>query len=183
MNNIAFFVEGHLEKKFIQQICKGKVVRMLACNGKAVSTQAIAKRIASHCRLLGGKHYPIVTWVDLESRNVSAVEFAADLLQSVRDEGVIDDLIIGVADKMIENWILADREVVLESSNRKRQYPTEIEGLYGKGLIKKLIPNYHETTTGVYLLKKCRPSKMVASPSFNAFYQQLAGLDCWWLHR
>lgn len=182
-STVAFLVDGQLEQKFIQQICKGKVVRVLGCNGNSVSTLAIAKRIATLCRLFGGKYYPIVVLVDREDRRASAAIFAADILQSAMNEGVEDDLIVGVADRMIENWILTDREVVLERAKSGRRYPPSVEGLGGKGLIKKLIPNYHETTTGVELLKKCSPRLMQASPSFKAFYQQLAGLGCWWLDR
>lgn len=183
MNNVAFFVDGHLEKYFIQDVCKGKVVRMIGCNGKNVSTQAIAKRIASLCRLLGGRCYPIITCIDREDRTISADKLSSDLLKAIRDEGISDDIIIGVADKMIENWILVDKDVVLERANKGKKYPYKIEGLGGKGLIKKLIPNYHETTIGVELLKECRPSKMVSSRSFKNFYKKIDKFDCWWLKR
>ena len=184
MSNPAFIVDGYLEKKFIEKICKGKVVRILNCNGKTVSVDAIAKRIATQCRLFGGKYFPIVAWVDRESREISANDFANVLLQSIRNEGVSDNVIVGVADIMIENWILADREIVQNESKNRTRLPDQIEGVNGKSIMKKIIPRYHETTTGVVLLTKCRASIMsMASPSFQAFCQQLSDLDCWWLQR
>jgi hypothetical protein len=55
MSNPAYLIDGHLEKKVIQQICPGAIVRILQCNGRDVSLQAIANRVASHCRLFHGK--------------------------------------------------------------------------------------------------------------------------------
>ena len=48
MNKAAFFVDGNLEKKFIQRACPNTVVRILNCNGKDVEMSAIAKRVATH---------------------------------------------------------------------------------------------------------------------------------------
>lgn len=183
MNKAVFFVDGHQEKLFLQKVCGSPTIRRIGCNGCSVSTSAIAKRIASQCRLLHGKCYPIIVWVDLENRSVTAKAFASELLKSLIAEGVEDSITVGVADHCIENWILADKQIVESYCSGKIPYPEQFDGYNGKSRIKKLIPDYNETTTGVELLSKCRPSHMVQSPSFKAFYDQLPKDGCRWLMR
>lgn len=183
MNKAAFFVDGHQEKLFLQKVCSGLTIRRIGCNGCSVSSSAIAKRIASQCRLLHGKCYPIFVWVDLENRPVTASDFAAELLQSLVAEGVNDSITIGVADHCIENWILADRQTVEPYCHGDLAYPDHFDGYNGKSRIKRLIPDYNETTIGVELLSKCNPSQMIQSSSFKAFYDQLPKDGCRWLMR
>ena len=183
MINAAFFVDGHLEKKFIQKTCPNKVVRILNCNGSKVSAAAIAKRISSQCRLLKGRNFPIIIFVDLEDRDETATQFHDDIVAAIRAEGVSDTFILGVADRMIENWILADKSIVAGHTTKRPVYTGCPDGFNGKSCIKQLIPGYHETTIGVDLLEKCRASKMITSPSFKAFFDKLSSYQCWWLNR
>ncbi len=183
MNNPAFIVDGHLERNFIQKVCPGKKVRILNCNGHAVSVKAIAKRIATHCRLFKGKYYPIIIWVDREDRDVSTTEFANELEQAISEEGIQDQIILGVADRNIENWIIADKLTVRKEAETVGKYPGVTDGYNGKSKIKQIIEGYHETTTGVELLTRCYASRMICSPSFKAFYEKLPKKGCWWLER
>lgn len=183
MNSAAFLVDGHQEKKFVQKICPGKPVRMLNLNGSSVTPTAIAKRIASHCRLLRGKYHPIVIWVDREDRETPAPVLVAELDAAIRAEGVRDDVVLGVADRAIENWILADRKTVHPYCRDKVSYPRQPDGFNGKSKMKKLVADYHETTVGVELLTKCYASRMKASKSFKAFVECFSNNDCWWLAR
>jgi hypothetical protein len=184
MSNPAYLIDGHLEKKVIQQICPGAIVRILQCNGRDVSLQAIANRVASHCRLFHGKYYPIIVIIDRENRTQLAADIVYDLLSLIRASGVEDELIVAVADRNIENWILGDIESI------KKSYPginlstkSSSDGFNGKSRLKRLIENYHETTIGVELLTKCRPSVMRRSPSFDFFFKQTMELNCQWLGR
>jgi hypothetical protein len=183
MNSAAFLVDGHQEKKFVQQVCPGKPVRMLNLNGNSVTSAAIAKRIATHCRLFGGKYHPIVIWVDREDRDTSAPDLVAELDAAIRAAGVLDDIILGVADRAIENWILADRETVRPLCRDTISYPRQPDGFNGKSRMKKLFTGYHETTTGVELLTKCYASRMMTSASFRAFFECFPDNNCWWLAR
>ena len=108
MNNPAFLVDGQMEKLIIEKLCPNQRVRLTGLNGKDVTIEAIAKKASALIRLLNGKNYPIVVLIDREDRPESAEEIANLLKTEMRNEGIKDDLIIGVADRMIENWILAD---------------------------------------------------------------------------
>ena len=56
--------------------------------------------------------------------------------------GIKDDVRIGVCDRMIENWTLADWETFKVSTGIDREtiLPLQIEGLSGKSLLKKYYP-------------------------------------------
>ena len=180
----AFLVDGHLEKKFVQRACPNMVVRLLQCNGENVALEAIAKRVLTQCRLLSGKCQPMVVVVDREGRKQSAVDMSAELLSLVKKDGVTDELIVAVADRNIENWILADTETVAKMHHNIETLWVETpDGFNGKARLKQALRTYHETTTGVDLLLKCRPSVMRSSPSFNRFVQKIADFDCWWLEK
>ena len=185
MSKAAFLVDGQLEQRFIQSVCPGSPVKLIACNGKSVTPEAIAKRVASHCRLLSGKYYPIVIWTDLEGRQCSCEEFCAELHDCILNEGVKDQFVLGVADRMIENWIIADKQAVLPRlKNKKIDYPSNPDGFNGKAFLKKNMPHYHETTVGVDMLSSCHSSNMECSPSFLAFKSEvLSSIKCWWLSR
>jgi hypothetical protein len=184
MNNPAYLIDGHMEKKVIQQVCPGSVVRILQCNGKNASLQAIADRVATHCRLFHGKYYPLIVIIDREDRRQSVKDIVRDLLSLIKNNGINDKLIVAVADRSIENWILGDIGSI------KKSYPeidlpsiSSSDGFNGKALLKKFIQHYHETTIGVELLAKCRPSIMRRSPSFDFFFKQTKQLKCQWLGR
>lgn len=183
MNNAAFLVDGHQEMKFLQKICPGRTVRRLNLNGNSVVSSALAERIASFCRLFQSRYYPIVIWVDREDREASASEFANELEQAIRAEGVTDDIVVGVADRAIENWILADKETVRPYCDEGTRYPQQSDGFNGKSRMKKLVKGYHETTTGVELLSKSYASRMKTSSSFKEFVDKLPENECWWLNR
>ena len=184
MNKFAFFVDGHLEKKFIQKACPKTIVRILNCNGRDVVMSAIAKRIATQCRLLGGKYYPIIIVIDREERTQSASELCDELTNKIRQNGVNDEIIIGVADRMIENWILADEDCFSHLAQKKFKTCSITDGLHGKNKLASCIGSYHETTTGVELLLKCRPSVMKSrNLTFKNFIEKVPADICWWLSR
>jgi len=184
MNNPAFLVDGNLEQKFIQRSCPGKTVNRINCNGEDVEVSAIVSRIATQCRLLGNKYYPIVVIIDRESRDISTEELCTQILAGLRGEGITDKLIVAASNRMIENWILADPEVVRQHPNFQKAPPAKCEGLNGKKLMKECIRYYHETTIGVDLLLKCRASYLRKnSESFAYLYKKLPSKRCWWLNR
>jgi hypothetical protein len=184
MKKPAFLVEGHLEKKFVQKACPNAVVRLLQCNGDNAALTAIAKRIVTHCRLLRGRIHPLIVVLDREDRRQTATEISDELLALVRQDGVKDDLIVAVSDRNIENWILADIQTVIELHPCAQTCWTRSpDGFNGKSRLKKTIKYYHETTTGVDLLLKCRANIMRCSPSFDYFFKRIDHLECWWLQR
>lgn len=177
MSNPAFIVDGFTELKIIQNICPGRPVKRTDCNGKDVELEAIAKKIALHIRLLGNRYYPIIILVDKENRNISFEEMAEQLRQKLIEEGITDqDLRIGVADRMIENWILADWERFTGSINNK---PDNTDGNNPTTIIKRFKKTFDKTTDGVEYFLNGRPDVMyLNSNSFRHFVSQLDGVEC-----
>jgi hypothetical protein len=180
-SNPAFLVDGKLEQKFFQNICPKAPVRYINCNGKEVKISVIAPRIASLIRALGGKYYPIFIIIDREERTQSAKEIKKDLISEIKKHNISETFYVGIADREIENWILQDENVFQEYPDYKK-LPRLFEGSKGKSTLKKIIPDYHETTMGVELLCKCRPKGLMQSESFKDFFDEIKPhLECWWL--
>ena len=87
MINPAFIVDGLMEKRIIQKVCPGKPVRLLNCNGKAVSYEAAAKRVASLVRLLKN-NYPIVIIFDREERSDTSLQITTFLKEAILSQGI-----------------------------------------------------------------------------------------------
>jgi hypothetical protein len=183
MSRPAFFVDGIQEKKIIQNLCPKSPVQITNINGEDVRIEAIAKRLHSLIKLLGTRYYPIVILIDRECRAESAIDIEINLHDELRRLGTIDELRIGVADRMIENWILADWENFATYTKIPiKGCPCKFEGTQGKGKIKKYFRDYHETTDGVQLFLCCNPKMLCdKSPSFERFISKLQDIKCFWL--
>ena len=183
----AFFVDGHMELKILKKLgVKTKVVRT-NLNGKKVKITAIAKKISSDIRALNGRYSPLIILIDREGREETADEIIQKLKAELHAESIEGNVIVGVADRMIENWILADWETFVREiePKPKKDYGSFV-GKRGKSIVKKYMPSYQETTDGVRLFCKSRSSVIRAnSDSFNKFISQIMELnyDCYWLNR
>lgn len=179
----AFFVDGKMEQMFVQNVCPGAKVQLINCNGDRVKLEAIADRLATLLRLLRSRYSPVIIIFDREKRDKTTEELSRELSELLLARGVTDRFYIGVPDRMIENWILADEEVKAELSKEIKD--THFEGSDGKAHIRKYVSPYHETVDGVSLLRRCRPGRMLSSPSFRSFFDQfradLSLQDCWWV--
>jgi hypothetical protein len=148
-----------------------------------ITRLAVAKALNAQMRLLSAYH-PIVIILDRERR----AERCHDLIQEL--SGLLDGhnhhgrYVVGMADRTIENWILADWQFIVQENPSYQSLPDGVEIEHGKSIVKRLMPKeiyYHETTIGVELFLKCRPHKMYeANESFRSFVSQL-NLQCWWL--
>lgn len=181
MINPAFIVDGYTELKIVQNICPGRPVKRTDLNGKNVAINAIAKKIAWHIRLMGNRYYPIIILVDREERNISFQEMASQIRLGLENEGIISqDLRIGVADRMIENWIIADWEQLNGTLENK---PDKTDGCNGTSSIKKIKLTYDKTTDGVnYFISARQPAIYRNSPSYRHFIDQLEGISCNYLN-
>lgn len=182
MSNPAFFVDGHLEQKFIQKYCPGAPVKLINCNGKNVVIDQIGKRVASLIKTMNNRNHPLIVIIDREDRENSASQIEKELKKSIQNHGINYEILIGVADRMIENWILADEDVMSEHIGYDRN--AVYEGSNGKSEIRTFIQSYHETTTGVQLLCRSNP-KWIAkkSKSFSKFFKLIKDLDCKWINQ
>lgn len=179
MSNPAFIVDGYTEMRIIQQIhpVKHLPIRRTDLNGKNVSIKAIAAKIASIIRSLGNRYYPIIILVDREKRAISFLEMCIQIRAELLLNGITDqDLRIGVPDRMIENWLIADW-VNLTGDAAKE--PNETDGINGASLIKNLRGSYDKINDGVEIVSSCNFEKVYAkSPSFKYFADQLKDINC-----
>ena len=176
MPNPAFIVDGHTEQCLIGAICPGQPIQRTNLNGNCVSIQAIAKKVASMIKLLGNRHYPIIILVDREGREQSCNELATELNDEILALGVNNqDIRIGFADRMIENWIVADFQLIDDVNNK----PAQTDGINGASLIKKHKGSYKKIIDGVKLLLSIDKAKVYCeSPSYKNFIDNLNGLEC-----
>lgn len=184
MNKPAFLVDGFTEKLVLEKICPNTKINRINCNGNSVSLESIAKRVATLIRIMNNRHYPIIIVVDREDREMTVAEIEVKLKEEIEKNGIKDDVRIGVCDRMIENWILSDWETFAETCKSENNIkPANTEGMKGKAFIKKVYPNYQETTDGVNMLLKANPKKMYDnSDSFKKFTTQIADINCDWLN-
>jgi hypothetical protein len=186
MNKPAYLVEGDLEQKFIQNTCPGCPVKKINCNGIKTSLEAIAERVGTLGRLLHKRYSPLVVVFDREGRVDSAEHLEKKFCEILTQEKIDVPVIVGIPDRNIETWILADYEMFLQSAKLDESSPVSMfEGYNGKSVIKQTLGKgkcYVETINGVTWLKAARPAVMQKySPSFNRLYKALSSFDCWWL--
>jgi hypothetical protein len=176
MPNPAFIVDGHTEQCLIRSICPGHPIQRTNLNGNSVTIEAIAKKIASMIRILSNRHYPIIILVDREDRQETCEELTKQLNDCLLIEGVINqDIRIGFADRMIENWIIADFQLIAEVEEK----PEETDGLKGATIIKRHKGSYSKVIDGVKLLLSINKSLVYSqSPSFRSFIDKLDGIPC-----
>lgn len=182
----AYLVEGHLEQIFVQNACPGCPVRRINCNGDDVSIGAIAQRVGSLGRLLQKKHSPLIVLFDRENRTESVAEIEAQFRDALRPEGIVVEIVVGIPDRDIESWILADNVQFRKNAGATSSTSLDsCEGKRGKPIIKRVLGrtrSYVETIDGVAWLKSSRAVEMRRnSPSFRSFAGALDMLNCWWL--
>ena len=180
----AFFVDGYTEKLALERICKGAAIVRLNTNGKDVKIATIAKAIHLNYKILGNKCFPIVVLVDREGRSESYSEVKDVLVAEMTALDLpIDQFHVGVCDRMIENWIVSDLQLMEREFGTK---PNLTEGMSGKGYLKKLFGRdrvYQETTHGVDLLVRAKASNISQnSQSFKSFAENFP-VECHWLGR
>jgi hypothetical protein len=183
MNSPAFIVEGYTEKIFLSRACPGSPVKRLEINGKAVLLTAIVDRIESISKFFYGRYRPIVVVFDREGRKESADAIAASVATELTRRRPTDQYAVGVADRMIENWILADWERLRESIGALPAPPNRVEGSNGKAMLRRLLAErgYSATIDGPALLKRARPSVIENYSASFGFLRKQLHFDCWWL--
>lgn len=184
----AFLVEGNMEQEIVQQICPDMPVRLIGCNSDQASIQKISERILSHIRLLGNRHYPIVIIFDREKRQESSEEIVRNLSKILDAEGCAGQYVIGIPDRTIEAWLMADIDTIINHySIEKCDFEFEDDEGYSKGTLKKLIGGgnqYHPIVDGVDIFTSSDVDKIYQkSSSFKSFIDKLnekLTINCRW---
>jgi len=181
----AFLVDGVMEQKIIAHLCPKKPVRRIECNGRDVALEAIVERLDLHIQNLNNRYSPIMILIDRETREMSCDEIIVQLTSLLEMKGHHGQCVVGVVDRCIENWILADWENVKRTKAiAGKSMRGNSEGVQGKVMLKRLRPDdilYNEPTWGKELFLACDPRRIYAkSESFRRFVDQLQ-LPCHWL--
>jgi hypothetical protein len=182
----AFIVDGLTEKKIVQALCPGAPVRMTNLNGKNVAIEAIVKAVHSLVSLLRGRHYPIFILCDREGRDISSEKMESELLECLDALGIAcGEAIVSCPDRMIENWMLADREYFSDFYGISLE--EAFEGVNGKAKIRSLLKEkgvlYHETTIGVEIFQKVDPHSVGKNSISFARFRERADPFCRWLRK
>ncbi|WP_413666013.1 hypothetical protein ACEN9X_15550 [Mucilaginibacter sp. Mucisp86] len=176
MSRPAFIVDGFTELKIVQRLCPGSPVQRTDLNGRSVTVNAICSKISSLIRILNNRYYPIVILIDKEDRDISFKDFASQVTAGLKKDFQNDDIRVGVADRMIENWIISDWKTFCLNKSKK---PSETDGINGTSMIKKVKGIYNKRADGVDLFIKNNPSIMYkTSASFKYFIDLLDDVDC-----
>ena len=176
--NVGDWVSKPLDMDHLVKILTKSIVR--GCNAAARSSKASCVPYTFD----RDGFYPIIIVYDREKRTKTAEEIREELRDLIVQEGITKEVIVGVPDRMIENWILADWETVSNQGKFKGNCPGTIEGKNGKSLICQFLPKgcyYHETIEGVDWFQRVRQQVLYnKSRSFRQFANALAAIKCEW---
>lgn len=150
---IGLIVDGYCEKEaFPAQMQSKCVVRRRQSNGNCVSLLQIANECANLLRALEGRRCrKLLIVVDREDRPITAQEMADQLIVMISAKVSVAFKLV-VADRMFENWLLADIEAVAgkyaNDFSAVANTPTN-EGSNGKTRFKQLMKKPYSYCPGV----------------------------------
>jgi hypothetical protein len=182
-----FLIDGRMEKIILQKMHIDSPIRILDVNSKNTRISTIAERVIILRNSYSKRCDYIIIIFDREGRTDSSKKIISELKTELLNRGIKDRLLIAVADRMIENWILADWDSFKKNVRVNKKNPSPpFEGRNGKSIIKQFLPTYQETTDGVELFLDSKASEMKKnSQSFNNFISLIEplGCECRWLKR
>jgi hypothetical protein len=173
MEKIAAIVEGHTEEHFVKKTYGAVRVSRGIPNGRTVSTEVIVEAVLDALELVSGDVTKVIILFDREGRTQTAAELAEAVRSGISDRCGNRALYIGVSDRQIENWILADIETMRSLYDPSFNYPGD--GVSAKSLLKRLNNGVSlgPTDTAI-LLKSCSAIRGAAvSESLSDFLRQI----------
>lgn len=162
---------------------RARVFKTDGPRGDTVSAREIvesARKQIAQLKSLGCRRIAIVT--DFESRHGTAEAFMTTCLSHARTLDFASDLLVFVADRMLENWLLADicslasRKRYLRKISRQRNF----ESTNGKIELKKLFKNgydYNEVRHCQELFPLVDGDKAATFSASFAHFRSSLGLD------
>ena len=181
--NIVAFVEGTMEKMFINQYLK--YVQLISIsNGISWTIDALGNDISRKFSVQKRNLDFVIIWVDRGSRIEEALFIADKLTQRMVDCGLkAEQVICIIPDRMTENIFLSD-EILMRELLNDPIYAFSDVSCNGKAMIKQIYRNsgvhYKETYHGVLLLKKLR-FKNVVDRVVGAKQISERFSNCWWI--
>lgn len=173
--NPAFIVDGFTEKNIIDRICPNRPIRRTDLNGKNVTLDKIAERLGTYLRLFNNRYYPIIVIIDKEDRTESCEQIINYLIEKLNELGFKDqDIRISIADRMIENWLIADTRIFSDN-----EIPSKIDGVNGSAILKKKYGSYSKSTDCLKIINSFNPEIAYrTSSSFKQFIHNIDDLEC-----
>jgi hypothetical protein len=187
MSKIGIIVDGagdllSIKRRYPDQF---KVLKTDGPRGHNSSTADIISKSKKQISMLKSlKCSKAIVLLDFESRRVQYQKFLKDIEKELTQHTFDIDVDIVVSNKMIENWYLADIELLskkkayLKDNLRQKQY----EGKHGKEELKKLFKSkfsYSETEHGPQLFELIRESIAANnSKSFKIFIEKIKDKKC-----
>lgn len=155
-NNVGLIVEGHTEYLSFQRHTPRKYIKRARRFSGSAKIETIAEEIASLSRILSANCRIIIAVLDREGRIETRVELEDKIEKALKKFNISKILVIIVcADRMFENWLLADVASIkskLYVKNTAKQ--KNFEGKNGVDELKKIFEkkySYNKTTHGVEL--------------------------------
>lgn len=178
MERIVALVEGHMETHFVRSTYANAIVQRPFPNGRDVALEIIVECIIDALETVGGGIYRIIILLDREQRTLESCDIAAFILSSVRSAFPTRRFFVGVADRQIENWIVADEEFVRNRFGLA-SYTYAGDGTYGKGVLDTLCGNdLRGPKDKALMLKACSATRSAqGSQSLRAF---VSSIDFGW---
>jgi hypothetical protein len=172
-----------METHFVNSTYANAIVQRPFPNGDDVALDLIIECINDQLETVGGEIKKVIVLMDREGRHISASEMANLIAAGVSHKNPGRAFYIGVSDREIENWILADEQAVAVQCGNPG-YGYDCEGRNGKSVLQKLTDGvdlgYRDKAL---LLKASYASRIRAkSPSFDNFVGSL-DFEWWWSAR
>lgn len=158
MERIAALVEGHTETHFVKATYPRAIVQRCLPNGKDVSIDAIVEAIHDRMEILGGEIKKVLIIFDREGRIETPEEIYTYVQGKLSEYCTNRKFYIGISDKQIENWIVADCDYIRKTYNA-HDYKYPGDGTGGKEILKRIHGSDQAPGDKARMLKLTTPSK------------------------
>ncbi len=177
------FVEGSMERQFLNMHMKYVHV-VPVDNGISWTVERMCGQITTAYEALDVPG-TVIVWIDREGRPETSQMIYDSVHNALLSVGAPEnDIHILINDKMAENVMLADEQMIRTEFNQP-DYIYNSEGLSGKSILKSLYrergESYKETRHGVQLLKKLRLSRSALTSQTVSRFLTSFGYPCWWI--
>lgn len=183
MERIAALVEGHTEAHFIKLSYGNSIVQRPFPNGRDVSIDIIVESIVDAMETIGGNINHIIILLDREGRAVSWREIFSHVLEKSTEIFAGRNIYMGLTDRHIENWILADESFIADKFAIE-SYSYAGDGTYGKSILESICGNTLRGPVDKAMMLKAISSIRGGekSPSLEAFRSSIA-FDWAWANK
>jgi len=173
-------VEGKTEVEFVKATMPRPHVMTPFPNGKRTPVGHICEAIVDALEGFGGTNRDVVILVDREKRDETAVSIRDTILKAVSSKFPSMRFHIGVSDRHIENWIVADESFVKNTYNLP-EYSYCGDGAFGDMTLHRLNSDVSIGAVDRARLLRAASAKNIAavSPSFERFVRSI-DFDWYW---